>query len=157
VTLIVRIVVVVFAFMLASAAAAAVLTFGLRTENEGWFDVAADQAALGIAIVVSTLVIAGYGLLPGMIVLAIAEGFRLRSIVFYAAAGAAAAMLIAPGSSAPIHARDLLGREQELIAASGIVAGLIYWALAGRTAGAWRDRRTVLRNSPRSGSRLERS
>jgi hypothetical protein len=29
-------------------------------------------------------------------------------------------------------------RELEIMAAAGIVAGLVYWGIAGRRAGAWR-------------------
>jgi hypothetical protein len=148
--MILRIIVVIFAFMLASVGAATVLTLGLLPAQGGPLD-AHDEVAIGLAIALSAAVISGYALLPSMLLIAIAEGFRLRSIVFYALAGGLAAVLIASGSSAPAHARDLFSPEQEPIAASGIFAGLLYWALAGRTAGAWCDRRSVLPNSGRVG------
>jgi hypothetical protein len=44
---------------------------------------------------------------------------------------------------------DLGGRGVEIMAAAGIVAGFVYWALAGRNAGAWRKPSTAL-NAPRS-------
>jgi hypothetical protein len=150
VALILRMITVIFAFTLASFGAAAVLTLGQWTAEGDPFD-AYDQVAVGLAVAISAAVIAGYALLPGMLLIALAEGFRLRSIVFYALAGGFAALLIASGSSAPTLSRDLFSPEQELIAASGILAGLLYWALAGRKAGVWRDGRSVLPNSGRVG------
>jgi hypothetical protein len=35
-------------------------------------------------------------------------------------------------------------RELEIMAAAGIVAGFVYWAIAGRNAGRWRERRSSL-------------
>jgi hypothetical protein len=37
-------------------------------------------------------------------------------------------------------------REFQMVAASGIVAGLVYWLLAGRNAGRWCDRSQPVTN-----------
>jgi len=146
VALIARIFVVLFAFLLASTAAALVLTLGLLPPE---FDelslMPGAHAGFGLAVAFSAVLISGYALIPAMLFIAIAEGFRLRSFLLYAAFGALLGLVIAGGSNfwsdgAPGHA--MLDREQEVFAAAGIAAGLTYWALAGRKAGAWRAERT---------------
>ena len=42
----------------------------------------------------------------------------------------------------------IVRRHLEIMTGAGIVAGLIYWMIAGRTAGAWREPRPPLRPPP---------
>jgi hypothetical protein len=141
VALIARIFVVLFAFFAASIIAGLVLTLGLLPPE---FDeltlMPGAHTGFGLAIALSAVLISGYALIPAMLFIAIAEGFRLRSFLFYAGFGAAVALLIAYGSNLSIDgsAYPFVGREQEVFAAAGIAAGLVYWVLAGRKAGAWR-------------------
>src|SRR5437763_429507 len=132
--------------MMACLAAATVITLGLLPPE---FDelslMPGAHAGFGLAVAFSAVLISGYALIPAMLFIAIAEGFRLRSFLLYAAFGALLGLVIAGGSNfwsdgAPGHA--MLDREQEVFAAAGIAAGLTYWALAGRKAGAWRADRT---------------
>jgi hypothetical protein len=144
VALIARIFVVLFAFLAASVVAALVLTLGLLPpEFDELTTMPGAHAGFGLALAVSAMMISGYALLPAMLFIAVAEGFRLRSFLVYAAFGAVFAFLIANGSNfwadgSPAY--GLAGHEQEVFAATGIAAGLTYWALAGRKAGAWRAR-----------------
>ena len=41
-----------------------------------------------------------------------------------------------------------VGHGLEIVAAAGIVGGLVYWLIAGRNAGAWREPRRPLRPPP---------
>jgi hypothetical protein len=144
VALLARILVVIFAFLVASLAAAVVVTLGfLLPELSDLAAVAASQGSLGIVIGLSAAFISLYSLLPAMLVLALAEGFRWRSVLFYAVAGGALSVLSVFGIEAVSHAApsDAIRAELEVIAAAGIAAGLAYWALAGRNAGRWRDGR----------------
>ena len=80
-------------------------------------------------------------MLPAMLIIALAEGFRLRSVLFYALAGAALALGLSYGWDLRLLRNpddDLGAHGAEIMAAAGIVAGFVYWALAGRNAGAWR-------------------
>jgi hypothetical protein len=75
------------------------------------------------------------------VIIALAEGFHLRSVLFYALAGAALALGLAYGWDLRLlrnYDEDIGARGAEIVAAAGIVAGFVYWALAGRNAGAWR-------------------
>jgi hypothetical protein len=39
-------------------------------------------------------------------------------------------------------------RHLEIMTGAGIVSGLVYWMIAGRSAGAWREPRPPLRSPP---------
>jgi hypothetical protein len=146
VALIARTFVVLFAFFAASMVAGLVLTLGLLPpEFDELAPMPGAHAGFGLAVAFSALLVSGFALIPALLFIALAEGFRLRSFVFYAGFGAAIALLTAHGwnfsSVDGSPAYPLVGREQEVFAAAGIAAGLAYWALAGRKAGAWRAER----------------
>lgn len=131
-----RILWVLFAFGIASTAAALVVTAGSLQPQSADPGVMMDEA-VGLIVGVSAVFIAAVTLIPAALLIALAEGFRLRSSVFYALAGAAIACY---GGLSRGFADELgFDRTSELLAASGIAAGLIYWVLAGRRAGAWRE------------------
>jgi len=142
VALIARIFVVLFAFVLACVAAAAVMTVALVLP--GWselIDRYPDQQSIAVMIALSAVFFSLYALLPAMLMIVLAEGFRLRSVLFYALAGAALALGSAYGWDLTMLRGpddDLGGRGVEIMAAVGIVGGFVYWVLAGRNAGAWR-------------------
>ena len=77
-------------------------------------------------------------LLPAVLAIAAAEAFRLRGWVFYGAAGAVLAsapiILSGPVGLDPIDTQYLASA-----AAAGLAGGLVYWLLAGRSAGGWRE------------------
>ena len=83
-----------------------------------------------------------------VIAVAVAEIFSIRSALLYALGGAVV-MLIGYYSAglASTYAESIdvappmISREAEIIAAMGVVFGLTYWAVAGRRAGAWMQRR----------------
>jgi hypothetical protein len=136
-----RTVVVFFAFLLSSLAAAMVVAIGMLLPE--WRDILAfspEQGVFSVAVGFSAVLISGLALLPAMIVIAIAEAFRLRSVLFYAAVGGLGFLALYYGAGfADRVAGGPMTREMEIIAAAGIVAGLVYWLLAGRNAGKWRE------------------
>jgi hypothetical protein len=133
-----RILWVLFAFLIASTAAALVVTLGSLEADpaDPGAGVMLDEA-VGVIVGVSGMLIAAVALIPAALLIAIAEGLRLRSFVFYAFAGAA--MACYGGLGRGFMAKLGFDHTSEVWAASGIAAGLIYWLLAGRRAGAWRD------------------
>jgi hypothetical protein len=142
VALIGRVFVVLFAFLLASAVAGLVIALGLLPpEFDELVLMPGAHAGFGMAAAIAAFVVSGYALIPAMLCIVLAEAFRLRSFLFYAGFGAVLALLITNGSNVWIDgapAASFAGREQEVFAAAGIAAGLTYWAVAGRRAGAWR-------------------
>jgi hypothetical protein len=137
-----RIMMVIVAYVLACVAASIVLTVGTLTPE--WDDLAAlglQSAALWSVVGVGAAVIATIAMLPALLVIALAEGFAWRSILVYAALGGVLALALTYGLDFAGYVGELdsmLAREREVLAASGIAGGLVYWLFAGRKAGSWR-------------------
>ncbi len=139
--LIARIFVVIFAFLVACMAAATVVMFAFLTLGQTDFArLATDPAAILVVIGLSSVTLSGYALLPSMLIVALAEGFQLRSASFYALAGGAVAFVLTFGSVFGINITPIFVRDRAIMVGAGILAGFIYWAIAGRNAGAWRTR-----------------
>ncbi len=89
------------------------------------------------------------GLLPAAILIALAEAFKIRSLLAHLAAGAVllVAGYYASGLAPPSYEESIdhppppISRAAEIVAAGGAVFGFAYWAIAGRNAGRWRERR----------------
>ena len=92
--------------------------------------------------------LSGFALLPALIVVLITEAFYIRSVLAYAIGGAivgAACYLgLVPFDPETLRFDGIVRRHLEIMTGAGIVAGLIYWMIAGRSAGAWREPRPPL-------------
>jgi hypothetical protein len=135
-----RIFVVLFAFLVASLAASIVLQIGIwmpfwRSALSSDIDQGFFRLMVGVGFFFITLL----ALLPAIVIIALAEAFRVRSILFYAAAGAAEALVLCHGIGLIDASASLGAPLAQAFAASGIVAGLVYWLLAGRNAGRWSE------------------
>ncbi len=136
-----RILGMILAYWLACIAASLVLTIG--TLNPVWDDVKSfdlQSVVLWSVVGVGAAVIGTIAMLPALLVIALAEGLALRSILLYAALGGALALALSYGLdfAGYIGPPDgHLPREREVLAASGIAGGLVYWLFAGRKAGSW--------------------
>ena len=146
-SLIVRVFVILFAFLIASMAAGMTAAFGLLGMN--WPVVHGDPVARGwfwgVAVIGSGSA-GAVSFLPLFLLITLAEVFRLRSVLFYGLAGPAIMLLAYYGSglgnpyAESIDHAGPLTRDVELVIAVGVAFGLVYWAIAGRKASAWRDR-----------------
>lgn len=141
-TVVVRILGIILAYVLACVAAS--LVFTMATLAPHWDDLASSglpPAAMWAIVVVGAPIIGVVVFLPAMLIVAIAEGFAWRSIVLYAAAGGALALAVSYGFDLPGDLGEpetYFSHEREVLAASGIAGGLVYWLFAGRSAGAWK-------------------
>jgi hypothetical protein len=137
-----RILVIILAYCLACIAASIILTIGTLTPE--WDDLTAagfQSGAMWVVIFVSAAVVGAIALVPAMLVIMLAEGFAWRSIVIYGLLGGALALSLSYGLDFAGYVGDpdsLLAREREVLAASGIAGGFVYWLFAGRSAGAWK-------------------
>jgi hypothetical protein len=136
-----RIVVVFFAFLIASVSAAIVVSIGMMLP--AWRDLltfSVEQGTFSVVVGIGAFFISALALLPAAIVIAIAEAFRLRSVLLYAAVGGLGLLALYYGAGFTDRmSGGPMSRETEIVAAAGIVAGLVYWLLAGRNAGKWRE------------------
>jgi hypothetical protein len=143
-----RIIVIIFAVMLASIAsgiATAVLLLG-----PGWHGFSGDFGERFVfwgTAFIGTSFTGAIGLLPLplAILIALSEALKIRSLLVYAATGAVIMTLgyyssgrYRPYEESIDHSPPPISREAEIAAAAGVVFGLAYWAIAGRKAGAWR-------------------
>jgi hypothetical protein len=139
---IVRIMMVILAYILACVAASFVLTIGTLTPQ--WDDPASlglQSAAVWSIILIGAAVIATLTMLPALLVIVLAEGFALRSILVYAALGGVLGLALRYGLDFAGYVGEpdrYLARERQVIAAAGITGGLVYWLFAGRKAGFWK-------------------
>jgi hypothetical protein len=138
----IRILMVMFAYLLACIAAAVILVVSLLMLHGGELHAAeAPTWMLWVLVAIGAGVIAAVGAMPSLLVIALAEGFAWRSSLIYAVLGGAlmlalgysfdAAGQLATQASSP-------GREAEVLAAAGIAGGFVYWLFAGRKAGIWK-------------------
>ncbi|WP_137158172.1 hypothetical protein [Rhizobium sp. FKL33] len=92
-------------------------------------------------VLLGSLLIAGVEFIPVCLIVLVAEWRSYRNARYYLVSGLALGLF---SSTAGIqyskaNGEDLLGVVALIYALSGLVWGLIYWRMAGRTAGAWRD------------------
>jgi len=111
-----------------------------------------DQGAINVVLGFGFIFLSGFALLPALIVVLITEAFYVRGVLTYAVGGAlvgAACYLgLVPFDPATLRFDGIVRRHLEIMTGAGIVAGLVYWMIAGRTAGAWRAPPRPLRSPP---------
>jgi len=137
-----RLCVILFAF-LASCLMAGIIVVGAVLFPE-FTDLGIGQLdpAVNVIVGIGFIFISGFALLPAMVVALITEAFYIRSVLVYAVGGAlvgAACYLgLVPFDSDTMRFDGIIRRHLEIMTGAGIVAGLVYWMIAGRNAGAWR-------------------
>jgi hypothetical protein len=102
-----------------------------------------DPGALNIVLGFGFIFISGFALLPAMIVVAITEAFYVRGALTYAVGGGVVGLAcylgLVPFDPATLSFNGIVRRHLEIMTGAGIVAGLVYWMIAGRNSGAWRE------------------
>jgi hypothetical protein len=111
-----------------------------------------DQDAIDVVLGFGFIFISGFALLPALIVVLITEAFYIRGVLIYAIGGAivgAACYLgLVPFDPNTLQFDGIVRRHLEIMTGAGIVAGLVYWMIAGRNAGAWREPQRPMRPPP---------
>jgi hypothetical protein len=101
-----------------------------------------DQSAVNIVPGFGFIFISGFALLPATIVVAITEAFYVRGVLTYAVGGGLVSGVLSRPclfDPATLSFDGIVRRHLEIMTGAGIVAGLVYWMIAGRNAGAWRE------------------
>ncbi len=135
-----RLILVPFAFILALAAAAAVLvSLGLERMTQALAEQNIDATNVSEVMAFvrdSAAIVSALSLVPAILIVVIGEVARIRSVLFYTIGGGLAL------ASAPIVARAFetgalnapAGLVWQVMATAGFCGGFVYWLLAGRTA-----------------------
>ncbi len=101
-----------------------------------------DQGVFEILVAFGFIFVSGFALLPAAIIALLTEAFSIRSVLAYAiggaVVGAACYLRLVPFDTDTWHFNGIVRRHMEIMTGAGIVAGLVYWMIAGRNAGAWR-------------------
>jgi hypothetical protein len=148
-SLIARLFVILLGFLAASLVAGAIVVGAvLFPELSDFADGPIDPSALNIVLGFGFIFVSGFALLPAMVVVAITEAFYIRSALAYAVGGGVVGLAcylgLIPFDPATLRFDGIIRRHLEIMTGAGIVAGLVYWMIAGRNAGAWRAPRRVL-------------
>lgn len=148
-----RLFVILFAFLLSCFAAGAIVVVAVlypEFSDLGVRDV--DQSAINVVLGFGFIFISGFALLPALIVVLITETFNIRGMLTYAVGGAivgAACYLgLTPFDTEMMQFNVIVQRHLEIMTGAGIVAGIVYWMIAGRRAGAWHEPPRPLRQPP---------
>jgi hypothetical protein len=136
----VRFFVVLFAFWIAAIAAAAVLVLGPSAPDLPQADA---WPVVALLILTTSAFVSAFAFAPAAVFILLAESFAWRSALLYALAGGAIGLFcgytLGFVEYVPRFSFDTpFGTNFELMAGAGIAAGLVYWLIAGRTAGIWR-------------------
>jgi hypothetical protein len=111
-----------------------------------------DPSALNIVLGFGFIFLSGFALLPALVVVVITEAFYIRSALAYAVGGGVVGLAcylgLIPFDTATLRFDGIVRRHLEIMTGAGIVAGLVYWLIAGRNAGAWREPVRPLRPPP---------
>ena len=145
-----RLIVIFFAVIVASVVAGMAMAVGVLGPHWPAFsgDIG-DRVGFWMVAVFGASITGAVGFLPLVILIVLAETYRVRSLLAHALLGAALLLLGAYGSGLvpPSYEESIdhppppIPREAQIAAAAGAVFGLTYWAIAGRNAGRWRERR----------------
>jgi len=143
-----RIIVIFFALIAAIVAAGVALAIGVVAPD--WAGVDSDpfeRISFFIVSFFATSFVGAVAFLPALIVIVIAEAVRLRNFLYYGVGGALVGLASYYGSDISVRLENTtdvapVGNALQLAAAAGIIGGLVYWVIAGRNAGRWREPRT---------------
>jgi hypothetical protein len=139
-----RILVIFFSFLAASFAGGLIIVMAVLFPAWSQLELGPiDDGVMAIATTIGFVFVSGFAFLPAAVAAAVAEMVPIRGSLFYALAGAAIGFIayvsLGGFDVAALGIDGYTRRETEIAVAAGIVAGLVYWLLAGRNAGRWRD------------------
>src|SRR5690242_18709084 len=102
-----------------------------------------DQGTIDVLLGFGFIFVSGFALLPAAVIVAVTEALYIRSALAYAVGGGLVGLAcylgLVPFDPDTFQFEGIVRRHLEIMTGAGIVAGAVYWLIAGRNAGAWRD------------------
>jgi hypothetical protein len=143
-SLIGRLFVIAFAFCMACFVSGAIVVLAILFPELSALDTGMiDPNTINVLLGFGFIFFSGFALLPAVVVVAITELFNVRSVLAYAIGGAAIGLAcylgLVPFDTDAMRFDGIVRRHLEVMTGAGIVGGLIYWVIAGRNAGRWRQ------------------
>ena len=143
-----RIVVIIFALLMAIVAAGITLAAGILLPEWQVMDSdPVERVLFFFAAFFATSYVGAVAFMPALLVIVTAEGARMRRFLYYGIGGALVGLASYYGTNMTVRLENTtdvapVGNALQLAAAAGIIAGLVYWLIAGRNAGRWREPHT---------------
>ena len=142
-SLIVRLFMITFGFLLACFVASMVVLFTLLFPEMELQTLDIDNNVTNVIIGFGFLLVSGFALVPALCVVLITEAFYIRSMLAYAIlgglAGLCAYLAFIPFDTVAMTFNGIVRRHLEIMVGAGILGGVVYWIVAGRNAGFWRE------------------
>jgi hypothetical protein len=89
------------------------------------------------------VLLSGFALVPALIAVLVTEAFSIRHILAYAIFGGLAGLgcylAFIPFDTVTMTFEGIVRRHAEVMVGAGILGGVVYWLIAGRNAGVWRE------------------
>jgi hypothetical protein len=140
-----RIFVIFFALIVAMLVSGIALAIGIIAPDWPWLDSdPVERVQFFVVSFFATSFVGASAFVPAVLLIVVAEVMRLRSLLYYAVAGAVVGLTSYLGSNVELRLENTTDvspvfHPLQLAAAAGIVGGLAYWLLAGRNAARWRE------------------
>ncbi len=142
-----RLFVLIFAVIVSSIAAGIAIAVGALGPQWHVMGQPGERVMFWGVAIVGSVFSGAISLLPLAIAIAVAETFKIRSLLVNTAAGALLlfAGYYSSGLARPSYEESIdappppISQDAQLAAAAGAVFGFVYWFVAGRNAGRWRE------------------
>src|ERR1700735_606586 len=135
-----RLFVILFGFLAASFVAGMIVVGAVLFPE--FSDLGAGPVDQGALLGFGFIFVSGFALLPAMVVGAITEAFYIRGALTYAVGGGLVGLAcylgLVPFDADQLRFEGIVRRHLEIMTGAGILAGVVYWLIAGRNAGKWR-------------------
>lgn len=135
---------IVIGLVLACFAAGMVIVLAILFPD--WTDMALgpiDPGALNVMLAFGFVFVSGFALIPALLIVLVTEALSIRGALTYAVGGALTGLVcylgLVPFDPATMRFDGIIRRELEVMIGAGVVAGAVYWLVAGRHAGLWRE------------------
>jgi hypothetical protein len=132
-----------FGFLAACFVAGAVVMFALVFPEMDVQTLDIDSGAMNVMLGIGFMLISGFTLLPALIAVLVTEAFSIRHVLAYAIFGGLAGLgcylAFIPFDTETMTFVGVVRRHVEVMVGAGILGGVVYWLIAGRNAGAWRE------------------
>lgn len=142
-SLIVRLFMIAFGFLLACFVASTVVLFGLLFPEMELQSLDIDSGLVNAILGFGFLLVSGFALVPALCVVLLTEAFYIRSMLAYAVlgglSGLCAYLAFVPFDTVAMTFNGIVRRHLEIMVGAGILGGVVYWVVAGRNAGFWRE------------------
>ncbi|MBY0382609.1 MAG: hypothetical protein K2W78_11895 [Xanthobacteraceae bacterium] len=141
--LIIRLFATFFGFLAACFVASMVVLFALLFPEMDLQTLDLNNDTMNVIAGFGFLLISGFALVPALIAVLITEVFSIRSLLIYAVfggiAGLCSYLAFVPFDPATMTFDGIVRRHLEVMVGAGILGGVVYWLIAGHSAGKWRQ------------------